>query len=535
MVDRFQNAAVDVLPVAVDDPQGWHGGDIQGAIANLDRLQALGVQTLWLTPLSASRQEPFHKWGAYHGYWPSSLNQIEPRFGNWEDLAELQQALQQRGMSLMLDMVYNHVEFNSPLLETHPEWFHPPTLITDWEDISQVREGQVHGLPDLAQENQELSEYLIDTTILWLQKSGAQSIRVDAVRHINPGFIRSLKGAIQERHPTPVELVGEIFEGNAAKLAEGWRDTGVDRVFDFPLYYALMDTVCGEESVGRLASVLSLDRLYDNPQGLITFLDNHDLPRLGSKCNTEQAEAALWLLATLRGSPAISWGTEGLSGGEEEPFNRQVSGESLDKQHTLTLVREPLAFRAANPVFQTGLTRIIFLDETFVMLLRIHGDRAALVTFGTKSHLEIGLPEWMQEWAIQTQIGDLEITPEGALAKQAGTGVVLYKSNPKIAEQYQRMREEEAAPVYRTVQIAGDNDQYLSGAGPELGNWSTDGSHAFVNGVITLDFPVHQVMSFKRYTLKNGQSLWDQSQNQSTLVLPGASVLEVPTPKKVVP
>ena len=70
MVDRFQNGAVDNMPIAADDPQGWHGGDIQGTIANLDRLQALGVHTLWLTPLTASRQAPFHEWGAYHGYWP---------------------------------------------------------------------------------------------------------------------------------------------------------------------------------------------------------------------------------------------------------------------------------------------------------------------------------------------------------------------------------------------------------------------------------------------------------------------------------
>jgi hypothetical protein len=535
MVDRFENGSADERPIAPNDPQGWHGGDIQGAIANLDRLQGLGVQTLWLTPLTASRQEPFHEWGAYHGYWPSSLNQIEPRFGNWEDLAELQQALQQRGMSLMLDMVYNHVEFNSPLLETHPEWFHTPTPITDWENITQVREGQVHGLPDLAQENPTLSEHLINATILWLQKSGADSIRVDAVRHIDPGFIRSLKAAIQTRHPTPVELVGEIFEGNAATLAQNWRETQVDRVFDFPLYYALMDTVCGGETVGRLASVLSLDRLYDNPQGLITFLDNHDLPRLGSKCSKEEAEAALWLLATLRGSPAITWGTEGLSAGEKEPQNRQVSDKHIDDKRTLSMVRRPLLFRANNPVLQKGLTRILFLDESLFVFLRIHGDQAAIVGFSSGSHPSIALPTWIQDWPVQTQIGSLDITSGNALFTKPGTHITIFQGNPNIAEQYQRMREEEASPVYREVQIAGGNDQYLSGAGPELGNWSTDGSHAFVNGVITLDFPVHQVMSFKRYTLKNGQSLWDQSQNQSTLVLPGASVLEVPTPKKVVP
>jgi glycosidase len=535
MADRFQNGAVDNMPIAADDPQGWHGGDIQGAIANLDRLQALGVHTLWLTPLTASRQEPFHEWGAYHGYWPQSLIEIEPRFGDWEDLEQLQHALKKRDMSLMLDMVYNHVAFDSPLLETHPEWFHSPAPITDWENLDQVRNGQVHGLPDLAQENPALSEYLIDATILWLQKTGAESIRVDAVRHIDPNFIRSLKAAIQKRHPTQVELVGEIFEGNAATLAQNWRETEVDRVFDFPLYYALMDTVCEGENVGRLGSVLSLDRLYDNPQGLVTFLDNHDLPRLGSKCTNEEAEAALWLLATLRGSPAVTWGTEGLSPGEEEPQNRQVLGKAIDDENTLSMVRKSLLFRANNPVFQNGLTRILFLDEKLLVFLRIHEDQAAIVGFSSGAHNSITLPAWMQDWPVQSEVGNMDIKGGKVLFTTSGTSITLFQAHSKIADQYQKMKTETASPIYRTVQIAGENDQFLSGAGPELGNWTTDGSHAFVEGIISVDFPVHQVMSFKRYSLKNGQAFWDQSQNQSTLVLPGASVLEVPTPKKVTP
>jgi hypothetical protein len=280
--------------------------------------------------------------------------------------------------------------------------------------------------------------------------------------------------------------------------------------------------------------VLSLDRLYDNPQGLVTFLDNHDLPRLGSKCTNEEAEAALWLLATLRGSPAVTWGTEGLSPGEEEPQNRQVLSKTIDDENTLSMVRKSLLFRANNPVFQTGLTRILFLDETLLVFLRVHGDQAAIVGFGSGAHPSITLPAWMQDLRVQSEVGNMDIKGGEALFTKSGTSIAVFQS-PKIADQYQKMKTEADSPIYRTVQIAGENDQFLSGAGPELGNWTTDGSHGFVDGVITLEFPVHQVMSFKRYSLKNGHALWDQSQNQSTLVLPGASVLEVPTPKKVTP
>ena len=53
-------------------------------------------------------------------------------------------------------------------------------------------------------------------------------------------------------------------------------------MFDFPLRYAMVDVFCQDAHPGRLVGVLSLDRLYDNPRGLVTFLDNHDLPRIAS-------------------------------------------------------------------------------------------------------------------------------------------------------------------------------------------------------------------------------------------------------------
>ena len=62
MVDRFEDGEANTQSVNPSDPQDWHGGDIQGVIRHLDRLQELGIRQLWLTPLNSSRQQPFGQW-----------------------------------------------------------------------------------------------------------------------------------------------------------------------------------------------------------------------------------------------------------------------------------------------------------------------------------------------------------------------------------------------------------------------------------------------------------------------------------------
>ena len=80
-------------------------------------------------------------------------------------------------------------------------------------------------------------------------------------------------------------VVGEDFSGDPGRLARSLEATGVDAVYDFPLRYALVDVYCKGAPVSRLAGTLSLDALYPDPDGqLLTFLDNHDLPRIASEC-----------------------------------------------------------------------------------------------------------------------------------------------------------------------------------------------------------------------------------------------------------
>lgn len=84
----------------------FFGGDLQGITQKLDYLLDLGVTALYLCPIFDCESN--------HGYDIRSFDEVAPFFGGDEALAELRQALTQRGMKLILDITPNHIGFHHP-------------------------------------------------------------------------------------------------------------------------------------------------------------------------------------------------------------------------------------------------------------------------------------------------------------------------------------------------------------------------------------------------------------------------------------
>jgi hypothetical protein len=169
MVDRFANGDrgndADANPA---DPQGFHGGDLAGLISRLDWVKSLGFDTVWLTPIFAMRTAKWNGYGAFHGYWTYDFGKVEPRFGDEALVRKLRVELDKRDMKLVLDLVLNHVGYEAPLLTQHPDWFHKLGPIADWNDPVQLTSRDVHGLPDLATEREDVFASLESATRRWL-------------------------------------------------------------------------------------------------------------------------------------------------------------------------------------------------------------------------------------------------------------------------------------------------------------------------------------------------------------------------------
>lgn len=91
----------EIYPQSFADSNGDGIGDLPGALARLDYLEWLGIDTVWFNPCFAS---PF----VDAGYDVSDYLTVAPRYGTNDDLIAFMAAADQRGIRVLLDLVVGH-------------------------------------------------------------------------------------------------------------------------------------------------------------------------------------------------------------------------------------------------------------------------------------------------------------------------------------------------------------------------------------------------------------------------------------------
>lgn len=119
MIDRFAN---DFKSLKNDDniiPPPFRGGNIKGIVNRLDFIAGLGVNSILLSP--------FFKSKSYHGYHSTTdRNEIEPQFGNKDDILCLVKQIKEHKMTCGADFVPNHCHITNPIYVEHNDWFEFP-------------------------------------------------------------------------------------------------------------------------------------------------------------------------------------------------------------------------------------------------------------------------------------------------------------------------------------------------------------------------------------------------------------------------
>jgi glycosidase len=506
LVDRFADGRADAPgSVSPDDPQGWHGGDLQGVLDHLDEIVGDG---LWLSPIQQTRTEPVGPWGAFHGYWTTDLHRLEPRLATEAELVALSDGLRAEGKELWLDLVTNHVGYDAPLLAEHPDWFHHHGDIVDWSDPVQVVTHDVHGLPDLDQDHPDAYAWLLEGASRWVRLARPTGFRVDAVKHVPEGFLARLRDDLRELDPE-LQLMGEVFDGDPFALAARQRADRLDRVFDFPLHYALKDAVCDNDP-GRLAGVIALDGVYDDPSSLVPFLDNHDVARIRSVCHDDldAVARALALLLTSRGTPMITWGTAAGLQGAEEPDNR--ADMVFEPQPLRPAIDALLALRRAHPALgRRAATRVLWVDPQTVVLGRRADDEQAMIVLTTDRAHRIAPPSDARAWVVQGVEGPVE-GGGGELLVPAGAVGIVVGPDLGLAEVF------EGSQPLRTVRLPVPEGHVLVGASERLGRWDPARGHPSVEGWVSLEVPRGEVLEYKLVGRRSDGS-WDWPDTGNTV------------------
>ncbi|MEB7890632.1 alpha,alpha-phosphotrehalase [Hafnia alvei] len=135
-VPWWQNGVIyQIYPKSFQDSTGSGTGDLNGIIQRLDYLQKLGVSALWLTPVYPSPQID-------NGYDVADYCAINPDYGTMADFERLVDEAHQRGMRIVMDMVFNHTSTQHP-------WFVAAQDPSDEKHNFYIwRDGEAQALPN---------------------------------------------------------------------------------------------------------------------------------------------------------------------------------------------------------------------------------------------------------------------------------------------------------------------------------------------------------------------------------------------------
>lgn len=344
MPDRFSNgdASNDFLAGMLDQSLNRqemfdrHGGDLAGMTAHLDYLEELGVTAIWPNPVWEN-DEPK---ASYHGYAPTDIYKVDRRLGDEDDYMAFVEESHKRGMKVVKDIVYNHWGDQHWIYKDLPDsswlnvWdqytrtnYRAVALVDPYAsdyDKKRMTDGWFdRHMPDLNQRNPHLANYLIQHSIWWAGHYGIDSYRIDTYAYPDQLFMKELAERLHSEFPT-LFLFGETWVHGTPVQAWFTENNGtlksynseLESVTDFQLYYAINKALTEEggwtEGMARIYYTLAKDILYQQPDLLVTFLDNHDLSRILSVLGEDRnkVKQALGLMMTLRGIPSIYYGTE---------------------------------------------------------------------------------------------------------------------------------------------------------------------------------------------------------------------------------
>lgn len=361
MTDFSDKVVYQIYPKSFRDTNGDGFGDIPGVIEKLDYLHELGVDYLWLTPFFPSPQRD-------NGYDVADYRKVAPQFGTMEDLEDLIRQSEERGMGIMLDMVFNHTS-------TEHEWFQralagdekyqkyyifkegtpdqAPTNWkskfggTAWEYVPELKKWYLRlydvTQADLNWDNPEVREELIDILRFWKEK-GIKAFRFDVINLVSkpeqmeddfegdgrrfysdgPHIHEYLKELVRGAGIEDFVTVGEMSSTSLAHCIRYSAPKEKELSMCFNFHHLKVDYKNGDKWALQAVDYRKLKELFIEWQmGMqqgdgwnALFWCNHDQPRIVSRMGDEgvywkeSAKMLAGMIHLMRGTPYIYQGEE---------------------------------------------------------------------------------------------------------------------------------------------------------------------------------------------------------------------------------
>lgn len=271
----------------------------------LDHAVALGCSGLALGPVFSS---------ASHGYDTLDYFTIDPRLGDDDDFDHLLQAAHARGLSVLLDGVFNHVSRRNRIVQD-AQSAGPDSdagrMVRWCEGHLDVFEGH-SDLVALNHDNPAVREHVTRIMNYWCGR-GVDGWRLDAAYSVNPEFWAAVLPSVREKYPD-VWIFGEVIHGDYAGIV---RASGMDSVTQYELWKGIWSSI-ESRNFFELDHALGRHNEFSDVFTPVTFVGNHDVTRIASRVGQDGAVLATAILATIGGIPLIYYGDELASRGVKE-------------------------------------------------------------------------------------------------------------------------------------------------------------------------------------------------------------------------
>ncbi len=322
------------------------GGTFEAVIEKLDHLKQTGINTLEIMPVA---QFPGNRNWGYDGVYPFAP---QSSYGGPDGLKKLVDACHQKGMCILLDVVYNHLGPEGSYLAEFGPYF-TDKYHTPW--------GKAINFDDRYSDH--VRNYFIQNTLMWLEEFHFDGLRLDAIHEIiDRGanhFLKELSLAVDDLEKKTGRHYFLIAESdlNDSRIINTYDKGGygleAQWVDDF--HHSLHTLLTGEDEgyykdygkISHLAKAYKQAFVYDgiysrfrkrrvgnSPEGLAAYqrvvcIQNHDQvgnrmlgERLSRLVSFEQLKLAAGVLLTAPFVPMLFMGEEF---GETNPFQYFVS------------------------------------------------------------------------------------------------------------------------------------------------------------------------------------------------------------------
>ncbi len=350
-----------IYPRSFYDTDGDGIGDLRGITARLDYLKDLGTDYIWITPFFVSPQRD-------NGYDIADYRKVDERFGTMSDFEELSRQAHDRGIGIMLDMVFNHTS-------TEHTWFQkaltgdryyqdyykfvdgtpdaPPTNWQSkfggsaWEYVESLGKWYLHLFDvtqaDLNWDNVKVREELKDIVRFWKRK-GVNGFRFDVINLVSkpeilqddtegdgrrfytdgPRIHEYLKELVRDTGIEDMITVGEMSSTTLENCIRYSNPGEKELSMVFSFHHLKVDYKNGDKWALKPADLMELKQLLKTWQEGMSaaggwnavFWTNHDQPRTISRFGDEDkywkqsGKLFAGIIHLMRGTPYVYQGEE---------------------------------------------------------------------------------------------------------------------------------------------------------------------------------------------------------------------------------